>query len=121
MSKQTDGKVNRRKFLSDSATGLTGAAIATAILSNDSKAAPETPPRTSIEITRYSMEWNPGKRKGRVLIQTKGTDEPYVIEITSLAEASGYGAILSQRPLVLWSDHSVGAPLQETGSGTKLE
>lgn len=119
MSKQADHNVNRRKFLSNSAAGLTGAAIIMTTLPNESKAEPADIPRTSTEITKYSIEWNPGKKKGRVLIQTKGTDEPYVIEITSVMEAAGYGAILNQRPLVLWSDHSVGAPLQETGSQTK--
>ena len=117
MSKETNGKVNRRKFFAKSATGLTGATIAIATLSNETAArSAAATPRTSIEITRYSIEWNPGKKKGRVLIQTKDTDEPYVIDITSLAEAAGYGAILNQRPVVLWSDHSVGAPLQETSA-----
>ncbi len=117
MSKQQSRKVNRRNFFADSATGLTGATIAIAALSNDSLAASEAvTPRTSVEIIKYSIEWNPGKKKGRVLIQTKDTDEPYVIDITSLAEAAGYGAILNQRPVVLWSDHSVGAPLQVTST-----
>lgn len=121
MSKQETGKVDRRKFLSDSATGLTGATIAIASLSSNSNAASEAAaPRTSTEIVKYSIEWNPGKRKGRVLIQTKDTDEPYVIDITSLSEAAGYAAILNQRPAVLWSDHSVGAPLQDVGNKIKL-
>ena len=116
MPKEANRQVNRRKFLANSATGLTGATIVISALSGDSAASPGAPPRTSIEITKYSIEWNPGKKKGRVLIQTKDTDEPYVIDITSLAEAAGYGAILNQRPVVLWSDHSVGAPLQETSA-----
>ena len=116
MSKETEGKVNRRKFLANSATGLTGATIAIGALANESAAV--AAPRTSVEIIKYSIEWNPGKKKGRVLIQTKGTDEPYVIDLTSLSEAAGYAAILNQRPVVLWSDHSVGAPLQETSTKT---
>ncbi len=119
MSKQTNRNVNRRKFLSNSATGLTAAAIAITTLPNESNAESVNPPRTSVEVVKYSIEWNPGKKKGRVLIQTKDTDEPYIIDITSLTEAAGYGAILNQRPVVLWSDHALGAPLQETSRQTK--
>ena len=71
MSKQNNSKVDRRKFLSTSVTGLAGATAVISALPAESDAKPETSTwldRTSIEIIQYAVEWNPETKKGRVAI-----------------------------------------------------
>ncbi|MEP6925267.1 MAG: hypothetical protein ABI954_12445 [Pyrinomonadaceae bacterium] len=116
MPNQDNHKVNRRKFFAVSATGLAGATLSVSGLPTKSDAqtnAPSPPPRTSIEITQYSVEWNQGTNKGRIAVLLKD-NKMHTLNISSLAEAAGYAAILSQKNVVWWSDNSIGTIWQQT-------
>ena len=122
MPKQKTNSLTRRGFVSASAKGIVGATAVAMVLPNDLDAEPTGPTplqRTSVPITGYSVEWNPRANKGRVFLLLKN-GRKYTLNIASLNEAAGYAAILSQRPVVLWSDNSIGAPWQETGKEEQL-